>query len=363
MYDYADSCIVGFMSYSLHQQPRTPYLRTAIVGVSGFAGLQLLRLLGDHPVMAVSTVCASSQAGEPLDVIWPHLAGLPAFAGVVAKPSTVEALEGHDVVFLATPHEAAAELAGPLVDLGALVVDVSGGHRLNPEAMTQWYGFTHPRPDLLPAVYGLPELVDVRGARLIAGPGCYPTATLVGLAPFLDVIDPATISVTGMSGISGAGRAITEPLSYIGATQNTRAYGAPGHRHTAEIERILGELAGWAQPPIRFTPHIVPQISGLLCTTTVNLTDPTIDPLARLHDHYGNQPFIHVADGWPETKAVVGSNRAAVYAKVDARTGSLLVSCAIDNTIKGAAGQVIQAANIALGLDQTLGLPHVGMYL
>lgn len=351
------------MSYSLHHAPRAPYVRTAIVGVSGFAGLQLLRLLEDHPVMAVATVCAASQAGDQLTTIWPHLNGLPAFTDVVAQPSTIEALEGHDVVFLATPHEAAAELAGPLVAQGALVVDVSGGHRLNPEAMTQWYGFTHPHPELLPAVYGLPELVDVQGARLIAGPGCYPTATLLGLAPFLDVIDPTTISVTGMSGISGAGRSITEPFSYIGATQNTRAYGSPGHRHTAEIERILGELADRPQPPIRFTPHIVPQISGLLCTTTVNLTDPTIDPLERLHSVYDTQPFVHVAAGWPETKAVVGSNRAAVHAQVDTRTGSLIVSCAIDNTIKGAAGQVIQAANIALGLDQTLGLPHLGTYL
>lgn len=353
----------GGMGYSLHLTPRTPYLRTAIVGVSGFAGLQLLRLLGDHPVMAVSTVCAASQAGETLTTIWPHLAGLSDFINVVAQPSTVEALEGHDVVFLATPHDAAAELAGPLVAKGALVVDVSGGHRLSPEAMTQWYGFAHPHPELLPAVYGLPELVDVRGARLIAGPGCYPTATLVGLAPFLDVIDPATIAVTGMSGISGAGRSITEPLSYIGATQNTRAYGSPGHRHTAEIERVLGELSGQPQPPIRFTPHIVPQINGLLCTTTVNLCDPNIDPIARLKATYANQPYIYVADGWPETKAVVGSNRAAVFAQVDARTKSLIVSCAIDNTVKGAAGQVIQAANIALGLDQTLGIPQLGTYL
>ena len=351
------------MVLSLHQPPRSPYLKTALVGVSGFAGLQVMNLIADHPVLALDRVCAARQAGAMLDSIWPHLQGVQAFTGVQAHDATVAACEGADVVFLATPHEAAAHLAGPLVDQGALVVDLSGGHRLEPQAMHHWYGFDHPRPDLLPGAYGLPELVAMDGVRLIAGPGCYPTATLIGLAPFLDCIDPTTISVTGMSGISGAGRTVTESFSFIGANYNTRAYGTPGHRHTAEIERMLGELAGIDQPPIRFTPHIVPQSVGLLCTTTAQITDTTIDPLDRLHYRYADQPYIHVASTWPETKAVIGSNRAMVYAQVDTRSHSLVVSCAIDNTIKGAAGQAIQAANVALGLEQTLGLPLTGPYL
>lgn len=350
------------MVYSLQLPVRPPYLKTAVVGVSGYTGLQLVNLLADHPVLSLGRVCAHSFAGEPLAQSWPHLAGHTSLAEVVIDEATLERLEGFDVVFLATPHEPAAHLGVPLAAQGTLVVDLSGGHRLEPVQMEAWYDFTHPYPDHLPATYGLPELVDLSGVRLIAGPGCYPTATLIALAPFLGQIDPTSIVITGMSGISGAGRVLSDPFSFIGASANTRPYGAPGHRHTAEIERILGELGGRDQPPVSFIPHIVPQATGLLCTVTAQLTD-TVDPLARLHDTYAGQPFIHVSEPWPETRWVIGSNRAVVSARVDQRTGRLITACAIDNTIKGAAGQAIQAANVALGLDQTLGLPTRPPYL
>ncbi len=362
MYEYTKYGIFFAMVFSFHQPVRSPYLRTAIVGVSGFAGLTALRLLENHPVFSVTTVCAGSQAGQALHAIWPHLAGIADLTNVVVKPSTGDVLEGHDVVFLATPHDVAAQLAGPLVNQGALVVDLSGGHRLSGAGMIEWYGLTHPHSELLPAIYGLPELVDLREARLIAGPRCYPTATVLGLAPFLDVIDLASISTVGLSGLSGAGRLATEPFSFVAANENTRVYGSPGHRHTPEIERILGELSQRTQPPIRFTPHVVPQTAGLVATSTADLIAP-VDPLQQLRDYYADQPFITVTPSWPETGAVVGSNRAMVHAQVDTRANSLIVSCAIDNTIKGASGQGIQAANAALGLDQTLGLPRVGTYL
>lgn len=331
-----------------------------IVGGSGYGGGELLRLLAHHPTLKVRTVAAGSRAGEDLAVVFPNLG----MSGTLA-PSTPEALEGCDLVFLATPHGVSMELAPPLVDAGATVVDLSGAFRLDAATFEQWYGLDHTVPDRSPATYGLPELYrdDIAGATLVAGPGCYPTATLLALKPLAGLVDPASLSITGMSGSSGAGRGLRDNLHASHAMGNTTAYGAPTHRHTPEIERHWAALTG-TDAPVSFTPHLVPQVRGMVVTLTATLTgEADQDALSQaLHDTYAAEPFVTVTDAWPESTHVIGANTAHVRAVADPRTGRVTASCAIDNLTKGAAGQAIQAANVALGLPEAAGLPTAGMY-
>ena len=330
-----------------------------IVGGSGYGGAELLRLLGSHPGMKVRTVAAGSSAGKDLREVFPHL-GL---SGVLA-PSTPDALEGCDVVFLATPHAVSLELAPPLVDAGATVIDLSGAFRLPAADFEQWYGIDHTAPDASPATYGLPELnrAAIAGASLVAGPGCYPTASLLALAPLAGLVDPGSVTIVGMSGTSGAGRGLRDNLHVSHATGNTAAYGAPTHRHTPEIEQQWAALTGtWH--PLSFTPHLVPQVRGMVVTLNATLVDGADDVAAAFHEAYDAEPFVTVLDnGWPESAHVLGANTAHIGVATDPRTGRVTVSCAIDNLTKGAAGQAIQAANVALGLPETDGLPTMAVY-
>jgi len=338
----------------------TVTMDTGIVGGSGYGGGELLRLLAGHPTLKVRTVAAGSRAGEDLSTVFPHLNT----SGTLA-PSTPEALEGCDLVFLATPHAVSMALAAPLRDAGATVVDLSGAFRLPAEVFERWYGMDHTAPELTPAVYGLPELNRdaIVGAGLVAGPGCYPTATLLGLKPLAGLVDPTSLTIVGMSGSSGAGRGLRDNLHVSHATANTAAYGAPTHRHTPEIEQQWGVLTG-ADHPVSFTPHLVPQVRGMVVTLNALLLDPTTPEAvpAAFHEAYDTEPFVTVVDGWPESTHVVGANTAHVGAAVDPRTGRVTVSCAIDNLTKGAAGQAVQAANVALGLPETAGLPTMAVY-
>lgn len=328
-----------------------------IVGGSGYGGAELLRLLAAHPTLKVTTIAAHSAAGRDLSEVFPHLG----MAGALV-PAEAANLDGCDLVFLATPHEASLDLAPALAAQGATVVDLSGAFRLDPDTFAQWYAMPHTAPELAPAAYGLPELFRDRlaGAKLIAAPGCYPTAALLALAPLAGLVGPATVVVNGMSGTSGAGKGLRDDLHASHAMGSVAPYAAPKHRHTPEIERYWCADA----PPISFTPHLVPMSRGLICTVTAQLTDPDADVRAAYAAAYADEPFVTLlADGvWPATAHVLGGNAAHLGVAVDARTGRVTAACAIDNLVKGAAGQAIQAANVALGLPEAAGLSAMGVY-
>ena len=333
-----------------------------IAGASGYGGAELLRLLAQHPSLDVAVIAGGATAGQTLDSVFPHLGSERTLA-----PSVAESFEGCDAVFLATPHELSLELAPALVASGVRVVDLSGAFRLEPASFEQWYGQPHPTPDLAPATYGLPELFgdDIRGALLVANPGCYPTASLLALAPVAGLVEPDSVSIAGLSGTSGAGKGLRDELHFTHAAANVAAYGAPNHRHTPEIEQAWARLTG-VPAAVTFTPHLVPMPRGLLCTVTATLrSDAVAEDVRSAYDKaYAAEPFVRlVAEGtWPSTTHVKGANGAAVGVAVDPRTGRVTASCAIDNLGKGAAGQAIQNANVMLGLPHDTGLSAVGIY-
>lgn len=337
-------------------------IKVGVVGGSGYAGAELLRLLLAHPGFDIRTVAGGGSAGRSLREVYPSLD-----LDVIIAPSQPEALEGCEVVFLATPHEASLELAPALLDAGAAVVDLSAAFRLPPDVFTAWYGLAHTAPQLAPAAYGLPELFrdGLAQARLIANPGCYPTAALLALAPLAGLVDPASVVVTGMSGASGAGKGLRDDLHVSHALHNVMAYAAPRHRHTPEI------AAGWSAvtgvpAAVTFTPHLVPMTRGLVCTVVAQATAATdAATLAEAYaTAYDGEPFVRLvgAGGWPQTAHVRGANAATVAAAFDPDTGRITASCAIDNLVKGAAGQALQNANLVAGFDEATGLATAGMY-
>ena len=359
--------------------------RIGVVGASGYGGAELLRLADAHPALDIEVVAAHSQAGQPVAGLFPNLAGERTF-----DPIDLDTLAGLDLVVLATPHGVALELGAALYDAGTPVIDLSAAFRLSAEGFSTWYGETHTRPDLCASgpdtaadvAYGLPELHRERiaGSRLIANPGCYPTATLLALAPLTGLTVPGTVVVDAKSGTSGAGRAPKDNLHFAHVHGDLTAYGAPTHRHTGEIETWLpragttgatGGAEGAAAPPtqpapISFTPHLIPMTRGLFTTAYAQLTEDAApdDVQDALHVAYDDEPFVHVlASGtFPHTKALAGSNGCQLSALVDERTRRVVVTAAIDNLGKGAAGQAVQNANLLLGEEETLGLSAIGVY-
>ena len=318
-------------------------LSASVVGASGYVGGELLRVLGQHPVVTAVSASAQTRAGTTFASVHPHLA-----TSTDSFVTTESALAAEvDVCFSCLPRGVLAAYSGRI---GArVVVDLSDDHR----AKASW-------------VYGLTELVrtELPDATRIANPGCYPTATLLALAPFFRrglVTTPAIVDA--LSGVSGAGRSSTHDMSFGEMHANARAYGTTAHRHVAEMERHLGRLTG-AAVQVTFTPHLVPIARGLLVTARAPLASRFSDNEAVevLRAAYDDEPFVQVTEEWPETKAVVGSNRAVVSARVDERAGMLVASAAIDNLGKGAAGQAIQNANLALGVEETAGLSRDGIW-
>lgn len=338
-------------------------MEVGVVGGSGFAGGELLRLLAGHPALKVTVVAGHATAGRDLDAIFPQLR----LKGTVA-PAEPDALAGCEAVFLATPAEASLALAPSLVTSGATVLDLSGAYRLPSAVLRQWYGLDLPS-DAPPAVYGLPELFRdaLPGAALVAVPGCYPTAALLAVAPAAELVEPSSITVAGLSGTSGAGPGLRDDLHASHAMSNVAAYGAPSHRHAPEIEIHLAAVAGWPAPvPLTFVPHLVPMPRGLICTVTAALRDDADAGSIRAAyaDRYADEPFVALLDEgvWPATAHVLGANTARVGVAVDLRTRRIVASCAIDNLVKGAAGQALQSANVALGLGEATGLPVAAVY-
>ena len=341
-----------------------------LVGASGFGGSEALRILARHPALEVRVRAAASQAGRPVAALAPNVP--PGLGGEdLLTDVDLDALRSLDLVLLATPDEVSLELAPKLLAAGVRVVDLSGAFRLRAADYVGWYGREHTAPHLAldgrdAAVYGLTEHARdaVRTAALVANPGCYPTATLLALRPLAGLIEREGIVVAAMSGTSGAGRSASEHLQASIVHGDVVAYGAPSHRHTAEVETHA--LDGGLGAAIVFTPHLVPMSRGLLATCSAVLRSGVsqTDIDAALHDAYTGERFVHVLPSgtFPRTKAVHGSNACQLAAVVDARTGRVLVTSAIDNLGKGAAGQAIQNANVMLGLDETLGLDAIGIY-
>ncbi len=334
-------------------------VRVAVVGASGYAGGELVRLLAGHPSVEIASVHARDRDGAPVADELSHLAPL-GLAFSDGEPTDV------DVAFLALPHGASAPVAARLLDAGVTVVDIGADFRLrDPDLYETWYGGPHPAPELLErAVYGLTECSreQLSGASLIANPGCYPTASLLALVPFArcGVIEGDVI-VDAKSGISGAGRSAGADYLFTELTESTRAYGLGGHRHRPEIEQGLASAG--ATPHVTFVPHLVPQSRGIHATCYLSLRDDLDDEALGkiLHDAYDGEPFVHVSDAPPSTKQTTGSNHAFVHARRVAESRAVVVSV-IDNLGKGAAGQAIQNMNVALGLDETAGLTALGIH-
>jgi N-acetyl-gamma-glutamyl-phosphate reductase len=337
-----------------------------VIGGSGYGGAELLRLLEQHPAFKVRVVAAGRSAGHVLGGVFPQLLGT-SVADLQLAETTPETFAGCQVIFSATPHGVSLDLLPDLVTDGRTVVDLSGAFRLPADVFADWYEHEHTAPHLTPAVYGMPELTreDLPGARLVAGPGCYPTAALLALAPLAGLLGDGPITVHGMSGWSGAGRRMRDDLHASHAHANVAAYSAPRHRHTPEIAAQLSHAGGGSNPLV-FVPHLVPMARGMVVTINAPMAAPTgsVDVHERFARYYRDEPFITVLDPgiWPASTHVVGGNAAHIGVAVDERAGVVVASCTLDNLIKGAAGQAIQAANVATGTAETAGLPIAGMY-
>jgi len=333
----------------------------AVVGATGYAGGELIRLLSGHPQVEIASLHARGRDGRPLGEELPHLAPL----GLTLTDGEPE--PGIDVAFLALPSGESAALAARLAEAGSLVIDLGSDLRLHdPAAYPRWYGFEHPLPDILDrAVYGLTEWArdELHGASLVANPGCYPTAALLALAPLARAgLIGGHVVVDAKSGISGAGRAAGPEYLFTELDGGTRAYGLAGHRHLPEITQGL-ESRGLAAPSVSFVPHLVPQLRGILATCHVELAEEvgTAALTGLLCDAYADAPFVHVVDASPSSKLSWGTNHAFLHA---ASVGPLraVILAAIDNLGKGAAGQAIQNMNVVLDLPETAGLEAVGVH-
>lgn len=333
-------------------------IRTAILGASGYVGGELLRLIAAHPELVPVKLFGERKAGQPLGRVHPQLAG--AYAHSAIERFEPEALEGVDLVLAALPHGHSQKIAPAILDRGTPFVDLGADFRLDDaEDYQRWYGHAHSAPDLLGSfVYGIPELnrEAIRGARAVAAAGCYATAAILALKPLVEagVIDPKMLIVDAASGVSGAGREARESTGFCTLADSFSAYGLLNHRHTAEMEMALGAT-------VLFTPHLAPMSRGILATC-YGAALAAADPLDVLKTAYSDEPFVHVSDESPATKWVSGSNGVRLTARHDERTGRTLALAAIDNLGKGAAGQMIQCANLMLGLEETAGLTSIGVY-
>jgi N-acetyl-gamma-glutamyl-phosphate reductase len=344
-------------------------VRVAVLGASGFVGGELVRLLQAHPEITVSVLAGKDSAGSTLASVHPNLSSTPLGGAVIEPVDPDEAARRADAVFLCLPHGASSLVVPPLLDSGMRVVDLSGDFRLEAEDYPPWYGFTHPAPDRLPeAVYGLPELFAERlaGASLIANPGCFPTPAILGLAPLLraGLLETDVIHVDGKTGISGAGRASGDAAAFANIHESVRPYRAPRHQHTPEMERGL-RLATGFEPTVTFVPHLVPAVRGVVttCYARLALTATTDVLTGALDAAYRGRPFVRVCrpGDMVDSQRTRGTNVVELQAVADERSGTAIVVGAIDNLVKGAAGQALQNLNLALGLDETEGLPTVAV--
>jgi len=342
-------------------------MNVAVVGASGYIGETLVKLLARHPRARLRTVTSRSRAGQPVSKVIPGMRGiLDELRFEHSDASALAARSDIDCVFLSVPHGTAAQYARTLVESGKKVIDISADFRTSdPERYAFFYGMAHADASLLQqAVYAMPEIAAEGWLQkpLFACPGCYPTSIILPLYPLLreGVIAGGQIVACSYSGVSGAGKKASEAFSFCEVDESSKAYGIPRHRHLSEIEEQLGRAKG-SEVRIQFTPHLAPMKQGILSTIVVPAGDATLEQLyGTWQEAYQNRPFVCVLppEERPETKFVVRSNRIDMSAVKDGRTGNFVITSAIDNLYKGAAGQMIQAMNLWKGWEETEGLLH-----
>jgi N-acetyl-gamma-glutamyl-phosphate reductase len=344
-------------------------LKVAIVGASGYTGVELIRILHCHPEVAVTCVTSERSAGKKVSEVFPSLRGRCDLLLENLEP--VRVAEKADFIFTALPHKAAMEVAPTFLKLGKRLVDLSADYRLKDASVYEKWYETHMNPELLrKAVYGLPELrrAKIADADLVANPGCYPTSVILGLAPLLKkrLIDPASIIVDSKSGVTGAGRGAKVDFLYCEVNEGFKAYGVGGvHRHIPEIEQELSLLAG-ENLAITFTPHLVPMDRGILSTIygQPEKTLPAADLVKLYKDFYKGEPFVRVLEegSFPSTAFVRGSNFCDIGITMDSRSGRVVVVSAIDNLVKGASGQAVQNMNLMSGFPEAMGLEGLALF-
>lgn len=344
-------------------------IKVAIVGATGYSGLELLRLLEHHPNVKVCKVISGSHSGQSLASIFPHLNGI--IEDSLTEFNSQQLAKEVDIVFFATPAGVSTSYIPDLIDLGVACIDLSGDFRLkDPQDYDQWYKFSSAGIDYLEqAAYGLTEIFpeEIKQAKLIANPGCYPTATLLGLIPGLKLglIDPNSIMIDGKSGISGAGRGLSLNTHFSEINENIKAYKLGTHQHIPEIEQVLGKVLG-EEPMISLATHLIPLTRGMMCSIYGKLEQNIAaeEIVAQYQTFYQDHPFVRVRNvpDLPSVKDVVGSNYCDIGIAVDERTQRITIISVIDNLVKGAAGQGIQNMNLIQGLAQTTGLTFVPVY-
>ncbi|HEV3147144.1 MAG TPA: N-acetyl-gamma-glutamyl-phosphate reductase [Chthoniobacterales bacterium] len=344
----------------------TKNAKVALIGASGYVGEELVRLLLGHPHVDLVAATSRQFGGKTLGEIFPRFAhDEKANALRFSDADSKQLARDAEIIFMALPHGLAAEFAKPLLSAGARVVDLSADFRVKDGAVyKEFYGYDHSAPDLLgQAVYGLPEIYrdQIRDAKLVACPGCYPTSILIPLRPLIrrKAIDRKTILVTSLSGVTGAGRKVETAYLFSECNESARPYGVPKHRHLSEIEQELSILAG-EKTMIQFTPHLVPINRGIVTTIYADIAGDVVavEPAVLFSGAYGQEPFVRLLgdERLPDTKNVVGTNFIDIAWKTDNRTNRLIVMSAIDNIVKGASGQAIQCFNLMRGFPETAGL-------
>ena len=336
--------------------------RVGIINVTGYAGSELARILYRHPDVSVEQVTGRSAAGKQLSEVYPHLLD----ADMTISPSLDDSV---DFVFSALPHAASAEALSPFIEEDVRCVDISADFRLKDvNVFETWYKTAHPCPQYIEnAVYGLPELhrEDVKRSRLIANPGCYPTGTILGLAPAFasDIIETDVIS-DSKSGVSGAGRKGDVAYNFNEINDNMSAYGLSGHRHMPEMSQELSALSKHGEVKVTFVPHLAPMTRGILGTHYATLKSEVSQEEATdmYRTFYADEPFVRVVSSAPSTKETWGSNHVLINVNVDVYSGRLIVVTALDNLVKGAAGAGVQNMNLMLGLPETTGLETLAVY-
>jgi len=341
-----------------------------IVGASGYGGVQLVRLLLDHPGVELAYLGGESSAGKLFSDLYPHLEHR---TDLIIEPIDLDKIGDRcQVVFLSLPNGLAYQMAPTLVQKGCKVLDLSADYRFsNLQTYQDWYGGDRTDNDVaVTAVYGLPELYrdQIAEAQLVGCPGCYPTASLLGISPLLKqgLIVPETAIIDAKSGTSGGGRQAKTNLLLAEADQSLGAYSVARHRHTPEIEQICSDLAGH-EVLIQFTPHLIPMVRGILATIYATMRDPGLvrDDLITIYQaFYRSSPWVKILPSgtYPQTKWAYGTNLCYIGIEVDPRTGRVIVMSAIDNLMKGQAGQAVQCLNLMMGWSETLGLPQLSFY-
>lgn len=336
--------------------------KVSIAGATGYTGLELLRLLLKRPDIEISILTSETYRGKTISEVFPSLAGQADFPLTALDDNIAHSC---DILFLALPHTAAMEKTPAFLKSGCRVIDLSADYRLkDADTFETWYKTPHKNPETLSqAVYGLPELhrTEIKTAKLVANPGCYPTSVILGLAPIIkaDWADPGSVIADCKSGVSGAGRKASLGVHFCERNEGVSAYNLAEHRHTPEMEQELSQLAG-QEISVTFSPHLAPMTRGMLSTIYINLkTDVGLDEVAeRYREYYKDEPFVRIlAKGtYANTKFVAYSNYCDIGLQIDRRARRLIITSAIDNLMKGASGQAIQNMNIMLGLNETTGL-------